>query len=127
MARSRYTIAKGDSTPYFVTATTVNWLPLFSNPAIAGVLIDSLRFLQEHDRLVLYAYVIMENHIHLIASAQELAKEISEFKSYTARQSIDYYQQQSNSFILKQLAFYKLPNARNYAGMHGVLAVCKDW
>ena len=110
MARSRYNIFHGDTTPYFVTATTINWLPLFSNPAIVHILIDSLNFLQRHDRLKLIAYVIMENHIHLIAFAQELAKELSDFKSYTARKSIDYYQQRGNEFILRQLAYYKLPS-----------------
>jgi putative transposase len=110
MARSRYTVFQGDTTPYFVTATTVNWLPLFSNPAIAQIVINSLSFLQAHNRLKLIAYVMMENHIHLIASAQELAKELGDFKSFTARQAIDYYQQQGNAFILKQLASNKLPN-----------------
>jgi len=52
----------------------------------------------------------MENHLHLIASAENLEKEITNFKSYTARQSIDYYNSQKNEFILKQLAFHKLPH-----------------
>jgi hypothetical protein len=46
----------------------------------------------------------MENHVHLIISARELAKELGDFKSFTARQPIDYYQQQGNEFILGQLA-----------------------
>jgi len=110
MARSRYTIFKGDTTPYFVTATTVNWLPLFSNPEIAKIVINSLNFLQAHERLTVMAYVIMENHLHLVAFAQELAKQLGDFKSFTARQAIDYYQQQGNEFILKRLADNKLPN-----------------
>ena len=52
----------------------------------------------------------MENHIHLIASAEDLSKEMANFKSFTARQSIDYYSKQGNTLILKQLAFYKLPH-----------------
>ncbi len=31
MARSRYKFLESDPSPYFMTATTVNWLPLFSN------------------------------------------------------------------------------------------------
>lgn len=52
----------------------------------------------------------MENHLHLVAFAPDLAKQLGDFKSFTARQAIDYYQQQGNEFILKQLAYYKLPN-----------------
>jgi REP element-mobilizing transposase RayT len=108
MTRTRYQFLPGDSRPYFITATTVNWLPLFSNPDIAAILLDSLNFLITQHRLDLYAYVIMENHIHLIASAENIAKEIANLKSFTARKSIDYYQVQQNQAILKQLAFYKL-------------------
>jgi REP element-mobilizing transposase RayT len=107
MARSRYRFLPGDPAPYFVTATTVNWLPLFSNPEIVRILLDSFRFLIEQRRLCLHAYVILENHLHLIASADDLGKEIANFKSFTARKSIDYYLQTQKHSILEQLSFYK--------------------
>jgi len=110
MARSRYKIFEGDVYPHFLTATIVNWLPLFSNPAIAQFTLDTLKFLQDNNRLILYAYVIMENHIHLIAMAEDLAKEMANFKSHTARLSIDFYKDQHNEFVLDQLAFHKLPH-----------------
>jgi putative transposase len=86
MTRTRYKILPNDQSPYFITATTVNWLPLFSNPTIANFVIDSLKFLQSANRIVIYAYNLMENHLHLVASADDLSKEIANFKSYTARQ-----------------------------------------
>ena len=104
MARSRYKFFPGDTLPYFITATSVNWLPLFSNPEIAKIIFDSLAFLQKEKRIILYAYVLMENHLHLTAAADNLSKELANFKSFTARQSIDYYTAQDNRFILKQLA-----------------------
>ena len=108
MARSRYKFFPGDTLPYFITATSVNWLPLFSNPEIAKIIFDSLAFLQKEKRIILYAYVLMENHLHLIAAADNLSKELANFKSLTARQSIDHYTAQDNRFILKQLASNKL-------------------
>lgn len=45
----------------------------------------------------------MGNHLHLVASADNLSKELSNFKSFTARQSIDYYTAQNNQFILQHL------------------------
>lgn len=54
MARSRYQILD-NNTPYFLTATIVNWLPFFNDPGIVEILLDSLRFLQESGRMVFYA------------------------------------------------------------------------
>jgi putative transposase len=113
MTRTRYQFLPGDSFPYFLTATAVNWLPLFSSPDITSILLDSLNFLIAQQRLVLYAYVIMENHIHLIASGENLTKEISNFKSFTARKSIDYYQNQHNLAILEQLTIHKLEHKKD--------------
>lgn len=108
MSRTRYKVFVEDNSPYFITATTVNWLPLFNKPEIAQIVIDSLRFLQENKRIIIYSYVLMKDHLHLIASAERLAKQIGNFKSYTARQSIDFYKRQKNNSILKQLMENKL-------------------
>jgi REP-associated tyrosine transposase len=113
MTRSRYKFLTGDSCPYLVTATTVNWLPLFSSQDIASVLLGSLCYLVECQRITLFAYVIMENHLHLIAAADDLSAEIAKFKSFTARKSIDYYLEHNIRFILDQLAFYKLQHKRD--------------
>jgi REP element-mobilizing transposase RayT len=74
---------------------------------IAQIILDSWRFLQEHDRLVLYAYVIMENHLHLIASSDDLSKEIGDFKSFTARKIIEYLKEKDARRVLQQLARHK--------------------
>lgn len=108
MSRSRYKFIAEDTCPYFITATTVNCLPLFSDPDVASILLGSLRYLVESQRIALFAYVIMENHLHLVAAASDLSSEIAKFKSFTARKSNDYYQEHNNRFILDQLAFYKL-------------------
>jgi len=109
MARSNYKIQTNDESPYFLTFTLVNWLPLFNATWVVNILLDSLRFLQTNGRLTLYAYVIMENHLHLIASSLNLSKEIGDFKSFTARQIIDQYRRQGADHILEQLVWHKRP------------------
>ncbi|MEH2083081.1 MAG: hypothetical protein V7K89_24820 [Nostoc sp.] len=52
--------------------------------------------------------IIMENHLHLIASAASLCKEIGNFKSFTARSIIDLLQKNNSNYILNQLELYKL-------------------
>jgi len=63
---------------------------VFTRPETVQIVLDSWRFLQDQDRMVLLGYVVLENHIHFIASAENLAKEVGDFKSYTARRIIDY-------------------------------------
>ena len=62
--------------------------------------------------MVLYAYVIMEHHLHLIASAPHLGKTLKEFKSFTARQIIDYLRGQNSTLILGGLKRAKLSHKR---------------
>jgi len=105
--RSRYKIYDPQY-PHFLTCTIVNWLPLFSSPPIADIVLESWRFLQNQGRIVLYAYVIMENYVHLIAAADDLSKEIGDFKSFTARQIVDWLQAREAQRVLGQLAREKL-------------------
>jgi REP element-mobilizing transposase RayT len=83
-------------------------MPLFGNMEIVQIIIDSLTFLQCQQRLKLYGYVIMENHLHLIAAAANLSKEIGNFKSFTARSIIDLLEKNNANYILNQLEFHKL-------------------
>lgn len=107
MARSRYKVL--GSTPHFVTCSVVEWMPLFSQPELVVILLDSLQFLQREQRLTLYSYVVMENHLHLVASAEDLSREMGNFKSFTARSSIDYLQEhRPGSYWLKRLEAAKL-------------------
>jgi REP element-mobilizing transposase RayT len=103
MTRSRYKIF-GDHYPYFATGTIVQWLPLFSNPEVVQLVLDSLVFMQNQLRLTVYAFVIMENHMHMTVSSDDLSKELGDFKSFTARQIIDYYMRNEAKPILKALS-----------------------
>ena len=113
MTRTRYKFLPQDHFPHFIPSTTVNWLPLFKEPDIAAIIIDSLNFLIRENRLILYAYVLMEDHIHLVTASENLSQEIAKFKSFTARQCIDYYKEMNNELILNQLALYKLPHRKD--------------
>jgi len=82
--RTRYRIREAESA-HFLTCSVVSWLPVFSLPACAEIVLDSLQYLQEHGRLTLYGYVLMETHLHLIASAPDLPTTLRDFKAFTAR------------------------------------------
>lgn len=106
MGRSRYKIFQQDA-PHFLTCTINNWIPLFTRPATVQVILNALTYRQNHRQLKVFAYVILENHIHLLAQSKNLQKKISSFKSWTAQQLIQVLNQQGSNRILQQLAFHK--------------------
>ncbi|MFN8251185.1 MAG: transposase [Ferruginibacter sp.] len=52
--------------PQFYTATIYEWKPLLLDAQYKQIIIASLQFMVKEKRLLLYAFVIMNNHIHLI-------------------------------------------------------------
>jgi putative transposase len=106
MGRSRYRIHEPEAA-HFLTCTIIDWIPVFTRPDTAQIILDSLAFLQRERGLRLYGYVILENHIHWIAQAENLAKEVHSFKSYTAKMLVRYFEAQGIERILKKFAFHK--------------------
>ena len=106
MTRSRYRPGEIDC-PYFLTCTVVGWLPIFTGPETVQVLYDCWLFLQNNHRLTIYGYVILENHLHLIASSPDISKEIGDFKSFTAQRIIGYLESRKVKTVLKWLRFLK--------------------
>lgn len=73
---------------YFLTFTVVEWLDVFTRLAHRQVLVDSLNYCVKNKGLVINAWVIMSNHMHLVAYAEEgkkLGDLIRDFKSYTSK------------------------------------------
>ena len=56
---------------------------------------------------MLMSYVVLENHIHFIASAENPAKEVGDLKSYTARRIIDHLRERHVRILLDGLEFHK--------------------
>ena len=106
MGRSRYVITD-PAQPHFLTCTVMEWLPLFSRPALVDILLDCWRYQQTHQGLRLYGYVVMENHLHYLAQAPDLARCVSSFKSYTARRILDDLQRRGAESVLQRLSFSK--------------------
>jgi len=88
MPRSRYVVQDADR-PHFVTCTVHGWLPVFTQPEAAQVIIDCWRFLQGNREFILFGYVIMVNHLHFVGASPDLTKTVREFKSFTARKILN--------------------------------------
>jgi len=105
MGRSRYKIIHPEQ-PHFITLTVLHWIPVFTRKEAVDILLDSLKFLSK-EGLKVYAYVVLENHCHLVVQSSALDRDISRFKSYTAKQMIQYLANNNVRQVLEQLAFYK--------------------
>ena len=56
---------------YFWTATINNWQRLLEKDEYKDVIIDSLQYLTSEDKVDVFAFIIMPNHIHLIWRVNE--------------------------------------------------------
>ncbi|WP_255157728.1 transposase [Siphonobacter sp. BAB-5385] len=52
--------------PAFFTATILSCKHVLKPDKYKQIIIDSLRFLVENNRVIVYGFVIMPNHLHLI-------------------------------------------------------------
>ena len=106
MGRSRYKIYE-PTHPHFLTCTILHWIPLFTNKESVNILIESFKYLQKNDNFKLYAYVILENHIHIVAQSDDIAKSMQKFKAYTAYELLKLLEKKNATTLLKQFAFHK--------------------
>lgn len=102
--RSRYTIVESEGI-YFLTNTIVSWLPVFTSIDMCSLILESLLFCRKNKGLRLYAYVIMENHIHLVAEAPDLGRCMQAFKGYTVREVISLAQATGKEWLLHQFDY----------------------
>jgi REP element-mobilizing transposase RayT len=78
-----------DYHPQFFTATILEWKHLLKDDANKDIIVKSLLFLKNEGSVVVYGFVIMPNHIHLIWQIQDGFKQKSvqlRFLKFTAQQ-----------------------------------------
>ena len=76
---------------YFVTDTVVDWVDIFTRPIYKHIVIESLQYCQEHKGLIIYAWVLMSNHLHAIVGSEGEAKVSDiwrDFKKITSKEII---------------------------------------
>ena len=91
---------------YFVTFTALEWINIFTSKEYFNCIIKCLKFCQKELGLLLYEYVIMTNHIHLIIQAKEgyqASKIISSFKKFTTKEILELLRNDRRKYILRLL------------------------
>src|SRR5204863_3270535 len=80
----------------------------FTPPDAVEIILDSWRLLQPQRSFPLFRFVILENHLHFLARSPDLATDIGDFKSFTARRVVDLLQLHKADMLLRQLKAFKL-------------------
>ncbi len=77
---------------YFLTLTVVDWIDVFTRPVYKHLMIDSLQHCIDKKGLQINAWVLMSNHIHLVASASAVNTTMSDIlrdmKKYTSKKIV---------------------------------------
>jgi len=85
---------------YFLTITVVDWVDVFSRPIYKHIIVDSLNYCQLEKGLEIYAWVLMSNHLHMIAGAADgfvLSDIVRDFKKYTSKAIVKAVQEENES------------------------------
>jgi len=80
---------KDENALHFLTFTVVGWVDIFSRKVYRDLIIDNLDYCRKNKGLELYAYVVMTNHIHLVAKAKEgykLSEIVRDYKKFTSKE-----------------------------------------
>jgi putative transposase len=88
MSGDKYYIS-AQHNPYFITCTVVDWIDLFTRREYKDVLVDSLNYCTVHKGLVLYGWVLMTNHLHIVGYCEEpnrMSDFLRDFKKHTSKQ-----------------------------------------
>ena len=91
--------------PAFFTATCKDWLPLLKDNVCKDIIVGSLQFLVEKERIRLFGFAIMNNHIHIIwQMLGDHKPEVvqRDFLKYTAQQIKFHLMQHDDSELLSK-------------------------
>lgn len=73
---------------YFITASVVEWKPLFTIPEYTNIPLISLAWMQEQKRILLFAFTIMPTHLHAVLKPESdpIGEILQQFGSFTAHE-----------------------------------------
>ena len=99
----RFVISQ-DSPALYITIVTRNRLPVFRTDEMKQVVCKALNEARNSARLLLFAYVIMIDHLHLLTSRPSTTSEVLRtLKGVSARRVINYLKENSHHASLAKL------------------------
>ncbi len=103
-------VIRDQTLPHFITATVVDWVDVFSRKIYRDSVIDCFDYCIKNKGMILYSYVIMSNHLHMIVQSNEgkLSDLLRDFKKFTSKTILDKIQSEPESRREWMLERFKL-------------------
>ena len=111
-SRYKFDIEKG---LYFITSTIIEFIPVFTSDKYFQIITDSLNYCRINKEIKIFAYVIIDNHFHLLISGENLSNKIRSLKRHTAKEIIEKAKKDNKQWLLNQFSFYKKRYKKNSA------------
>jgi REP element-mobilizing transposase RayT len=88
--------------PEFITVTCLEWKAVLKEDRFKDIIVDSLRFLTNEKRIIVYGFVIMINHFHLVwqINGDHSRDDVQrDFLRYTGQQILKYLRNESSPLL----------------------------
>jgi REP element-mobilizing transposase RayT len=118
MSAGGYKIINKAATHFF-TFAVVEWVDVSTRPQYKDILLDSIRHCQAERGLILNAWCLMTNHVHLVMSAinNDSSEILRDFKKFTSKKIISAIennkQESRRDWMLKIFKEAGAANSRN--------------
>ena len=111
---------RNQSATHVLTFSIMGWIDIFSHQKYRDLVLESFTFCRKKKNLLIGAYVIMTNHIHVIWTAPDknLSDIIRDFKTFTSKAITSAVQEETESrrnWLLYMFRYYANgTNANDY-------------
>jgi REP element-mobilizing transposase RayT len=123
---------------YYLTFQVVKWVDIFARDIYRDIVLDSFDYAMKNKGLQLFAYVIMSNHVHLIANNSEgnlsaCIRDINKFTSKRIVETINSIQESRREWLLSLFLQAAMQHKRNSSYQvwthenHAILLYSKDF
>ncbi len=99
---------QGRQACYFITFNTVDWVDVFIRPVYKQVVVHTLNHFIDNKGLIVHAWCLMTNHLHLLVQAKEgfvindIEKEFKTFTTTKILEAIDTEPEARRDWMLKR-------------------------
>lgn len=104
--------------PYFITITVVRWIDIFTRPQYKNIFVESLNYCIDKKGLVVYGWVLMPNHAHLLINTtkepiEHIIRDLKRHTSKTIIVSVENNIQESRDWMIHLFRRAGQSNAMN--------------
>jgi REP element-mobilizing transposase RayT len=95
---------------YFVTFTIVRWIDVLKDDYYKMIIVNAVKFYQQNRGLLVYAYCIMPNHVHMIIQSngdETVSEVLRDLKKFTSVEIIKKLKSENAEFNSHALTVFK--------------------